>query len=230
MAMQFGDKKYISTDLNSHVLHQPHAAFTYLVGNILEQAYSTAHGYGRVLIAQPYGYNLRGYESDLSTTRAFREAVALWVGVARGWAHVPDETSHIVALFVYALENMKTAEVDLRLIVDDGSAADMNTVTYSDVISSAAAGRSWIGTANSGRVNMYTRDPNTWGMFPYTNGNPVYTHKVDVALSDVSTATPGICEIRLEVRGKTYDHSASTYTFLTAVQPLYALIYSEMRF
>lgn len=229
MTLQMGDRAYAEAGWVSQYATHSRAPLSFLIAEALRQAYLHSQWHGRTLVQQPYWYDVQDPSGDLSRTRAFKLAGKTdWGGVARGWATVPRETSHLEAVFIFAVQGFSEALAELRVTVIDASAntdqGESATVITEDA--REAAGRANI---NAGRIQASQNDLARLydAEAPFTGPFRVHVVRARVALSNVDTDTPGDCEIRVEARANRVDENGDA-SYTVAVQPLWAEVLAVM--
>lgn len=227
-APSFGDRRTDEVDFTQHLIGHPDAAVQFGIGNILRGAYLHAEQYGRVLIQQTWGYNVRNFSNDLSTIRASAASSnTAWVGVTRGWATIPRETSHLIAEVVYVLLNFAPVEVSHRLTARNGAGCNSSTssVIYPD--DSRAGLQISNGQLNASQLSFAQ---NFDAEFPFANVFSLRraTAKLALSAAGVGIANPGRCQIRLEQHALRTNDASGDYSIPVPYRPLFAQISAVM--
>ena len=183
MTLRIGDRLYTQSGFIPHSVHHPHRALTSSVGQMLRTAYVTAHRHGRTRLTQSNGHNYLSMSTDSSLPRNVIPSGS-WVGIFKGYSLVPRETSHITVFMAFIVAPFQRATVRHRVtLIDSLSVSDQRTVQY-EVEEIQTVGAPSLGSPSGDTIGDQFM---------------VKLVAVRLALSNVSTQTPGVCEIRAEV-------------------------------
>ncbi len=204
--MTIGDRLYFDASFVYPIKNHPDAPFTDQIGNVLRQAYLHAQLASWLLISQSYGFDLIQAENDWSIKRSFK--VFIPAGVARGYAEIPREATHLRASIFFAVHGSGgTADVTHDIFVS-GSPDTNSQVFVTDVI------------VDPGRA---AQNDQAWMQadFPFTDRWRTYRADVEVA---ITSALPATREIRVNAVAVSTDIGQSV-----EYQPLYVSVWWEHR-
>lgn len=222
--MSFGNRAFAETEPNPFYTHHTEGPVTYLIGNVLRQAYSYGQTRGQVLLQQDYPYDVRNLSGDLTNNRGFTSSGATTrVGVARGWVRIPREMTHLVCDAVFAVQSLAATEVSHRLIARNGTGCDRNdySIEYDRFEERQDV-------AFFGNTPIALRPRAIAADFPYLGVLGVKYQRFDLALSNVGSP-PGICQLRIEALANRTD-DGSTFGSPVAYLPLWYQVAAESRY
>lgn len=212
--MPLGDRHYGTVTLGYPIDAEPRFQFGDDYGGILERLYFHAQQHAIVVCQQPYGFDLRGRANDLATTRRSFGTTS-YVGLARARRRLPPEFNHLWALVSCGVVSGHSADLYLRLTVSNGATDQAESITT--VQPSAMSGYS--------NQNYVTRQDGTVGaQFAYQPRAAHVQARVDLDLSNVDPAAPGLCRVTLEGYA-IYPPAAAM-----AVYPYYAAIFAGVSY
>ncbi len=233
MTLQMGDRPYAEAAWVPQFVSHPGAPFQYGLAEILRCAFMHSQNHARTCLQQSWTYDVRDLSGDLAVTRALRLGSSVaYGGIARGWRRIPRETSHLQAVFIFALQTFNETQLDLQLTAIDSS-ANTDTDSQSMIItedSRDGAGRARVSNGvvtTSLNDSIRLRDAE----FPFVGPFRVHTARAFLQLGQgspgVDPDNPGVCEIRLEARANGINASG-TYNQPVSIQPLWAEVFTVM--
>lgn len=232
MPLTHGDRYYSGAELTPHYAYQPGAPVTFLIGNPLRLAFFHAQHHGRVILQQSFGFNTRDFTTDLSTRRTNRASLFTeYVGVARGWRNLPDETSHVLALVQYYVVAWQPTQVVHRLSVDDGTNVDRATSTrrIDEDASRRGLFRAYTTPAGASAISVNDR-VSLIGANPISGGWTIYEDRIVLLLSNVSMASPGNVEVRIESQANGLSDRTGDFDQPRDLGPLFVQAIAHMAY
>lgn len=221
----FGDRRTDECDFTPQPVGHPNAAFQFGIGNILRETYLHSQQYGRVLIQQTYGYNIRNFSGDLANVRASTpSANTEWIGVTRGWARIPRHTTHLIAEVVFALLNFAPVQVTHRLtLVGDDCDSSESSVIFPD------DSRTGLSISNGNLISSRNDLARNFDAeFPFANVFAVRRAVAVLEIENNAPAAPGRCEIRLEQHALRTNDATNNYSIPVPYRPLFAQVSAAM--
>ena len=203
--MTIGDRLYYDGSLTYPIKNHPDAPFTDAIGNVLRQAYIHAVHASRLLITQSYGFDLSNPETDSGIKRTF--ALATDVGIARGYADIPREATHLRASVFFAVLAPSKATVTHTIFVT--GSPDINSETFLTPI-----------LVDPTRANQ-TDQARLRVEFPFSDR--FRTHRAEVCV-EITSGLPATQEIRVLAHALGTDSGE-----LLDYQPLYISVWWEHR-
>ena len=226
LALEFGDQDYRTEGAEPtypNVFHSQ-AAVSYLVSNMLRQAYHYAQTHARVLLCQNYSFNtqlIRPSNPPPTTFdfgfRTASTAATDFVGVARAWCRIPKQTNAVRAQCLYGVGGFRPAQathyMSLSTATDEEITSNKTTTIEAAGGDPRAVALDFVIGEELVHAPMRIRREELY--LPFVGGASGFT------------VEPGKVEIRIRARAFA-KHTDGDYDVAITYYPLFYMVIAEM--
>lgn len=204
--MAFDGKKYTEAANTLPVYYHAGAPFQGpAVSNCLQNAYYAGQQSSRLVLQQSWPVNMKRVLDN--QTEYTLQSNAL-VTIARNWAHIPENVTHLVCSTVYAAMAMQPGTVEHQLTITNAASASLTaekSTALSGVIvnSGRTAGRPTLGNAAQ-RVQAMNAN--------FIDFQPLLRSSVEIEIEKGGAALIALdqlCEIRIKARAYSTDSAGA---------------------
>jgi len=223
--MAFDGKKYTEASNTLPVYYHAGAPFQGpAVSNCLQNAYYAGQQSSRLVLQQSWPVNMKRVLDNQTEYTLQTNAL---VTIARNWAHIPENITHLVCSTVYAAMAMQPGTVQHQLTITNAASASLTaekSTTLSGVTVNSGVplgGRPGIGNAaqRAGAMN-----PNIIDFQPLSRSSvEIKIEKDGAAL----IALDQICDIKLEARA--YSTNSAGAKIAEFYRPHFVSVFWEVR-
>lgn len=214
--MPLANRRFDSATLISPINCYPGHSYGSVCEDIARGLYFSSQWDSRVIFMQSYGFDIRDPQGDATSIRRSRAAGA-FMPFARARRNIPNETSHVRCIYIFAVVEFHSAIFNAQLTITDAS-ANVDTGTNSMVTDE-------IIPTGQNSIRSQSQEWEDQAAYPFTAGNRIYVHDLSVKLANASIATPGRCRVFAEAYATRELGNAAV-----AVWPLFAIGLAEMRY